>query len=700
MKEPSDERVKSIFSQALDLPPHERPPYLERACGADTAVRHRVEQLLMAHEDAGSFLASPTQTLQGGLGVAAEPQFEPGSMLGTRYRIVGLAGRGGMSEVYRAEDLKLEQTVALKLLPEVIAQDEARLSRLYHEVRVARQVSHPNVCRVYDIGEADGRHFLSMEWIAGRDLSTTLREEELSSERTLLLALQISAGLAAAHDCGVLHRDLKPSNVMVDERGVARITDFGLAEVGAAVRGDRAREGTPRYMSPEQLAGGEVGASSDIFSLGLVLYELFTGTPLYSGDTLEAITQQRLAPLPLPSRLARDIDPVVERLILRCLETDPSRRPPSARELVDTLSGIGTFSEALGRAQRRADRIGAFRTEMADLRGAGLLRISDEEVLAIEAHHGRVLQGLVRDFDIDTTERGKQLSLGIRVVSFLGAFAFAASVYYFFYRIWNGISTPLQAGILIGAPILMLFLTSEIARRERQRHFTLIAGLVTFACFVVETKLLESTFDITPSPHMILAWGLFGVILAYGYRLRLLLVIGLILLYGFSAALLLHMAGGHWPRFLSRPEGLFAGGILVCLLALSTHRRQSASFGSTLRVLGVTFLVTPTILLGMSASLSYLSGAERQIEIAYQVLGFSMSAGAMWLGIARRWKETVYTGTFFFVMLLFLEFVNWWWAWMPKYLFFLIVALASVAVLIGLRRLRMALATTPREVEA
>ena len=698
MDKPSPVRVKEVFNQAVELPPDERASFLDAACGADPPLRNRVERLLNSLADAGTFLASPTQTSPAGLPASKGAQLGPGSTLGTRYRIVGLAGRGGMGEVYRAEDLKLGQTVALKLLPEELGHDEARLSRLLDEVRIARQVSHPNVCRVYDVGEAEGRHFLSMEWIEGQDLASVLRTQgRLPADRATFIARQICAGLAAAHDCRVVHRDLKPSNVMLDARGVARITDFGLAEVASVVRGDKAREGSPHYMSPEQLAGEEVGFPSDIYSLGLVLYELFTGRRGYTGETLEELTQQRRELPPPPSSLARDIDPGVEKLILRCLEGDPTRRPPSAQGLVDALPGGGSFDEALIAAQQRADRIAAFRAELSELKRAGLLRISEEDLRAVDGHHDRVLRDLVQRFDVDVSERGKQLSLGMRAVSFLGAFALAASVYYFFYRIWGTISTPLQIGVLGGAPIVTLLLTAVVARRERSGYFTLMSGLVAFACLVVNTILLERTFNLAPSLLPLLTWGGFALILAYGYRLRLLLVVGLVLMSAFLAATLLHWTGGYWPSFVLRPEGFFPGGLVLLALALLTRRRQSAGFGPVYCVLGIVFLVAPTILLGMFGSLSYLAIDERPIEITYQLLGFAMSAATLWLGIARRWKEAVYAGTFFFVALLFLEFVNWWWAWMPKYLFFLIVALTSVAVMIGLKRLRATLTARPME---
>ena len=184
-------------------------------------------------------------------------------MLAGRYRIVALLGRGGMGEVYRAEDLKLGQSVALKFLPEDLARNADRLARFHHEVRVARQVSHPNVCRVYDISEAEGQHFLSMEYVDGEDLASLLRRiGRLPSDKATQLARQLCAGLAAAHDCGVLHRDLKPANVLIDGRGRVRIADFGLAGLIDERHDRNVFAGTPAYMAPEQLAG-ESGVDAD-----------------------------------------------------------------------------------------------------------------------------------------------------------------------------------------------------------------------------------------------------------------------------------------------------------------------------------------------------------------------------------------------------------------------------------------------------
>ncbi len=282
-------------------------------------------------------------------GVSSGGRFLPGSMLGERYRIVGLIGRGGMGEVYRADDLKLGQVVALKLLPQGLEQDAARLERLLNEVRLALRVSHPNVCRAHDLGEAAGQHYLSMEYVDGEDLASLLRRiGRLPRNKAVEVARQLCAGLAAAHDQGILHRDLKPANVMLDGRGRVKITDFGLAGLSAAVDGAETRLGTPAYMAPEQLAGQSVTVQSDVYALGLVLYELFAGQPAFSGRTPQEISRARLETEPSSlSSHVEGIDPAVERAIARCLEPDPRRRPPSALAVAAALPGGDPVAAAL-----------------------------------------------------------------------------------------------------------------------------------------------------------------------------------------------------------------------------------------------------------------------------------------------------------------------------------------------------------------
>jgi hypothetical protein len=271
----------------------------------------------------------------------------PGALLAERYRILGLVGRGGMGEVYRAEDLRLGQNVALKFLPAAVADDPQRLAQFHHEVRIARQVSHRNVCRVYDIGEDHGRVFLTMELIDGEDLALLLKRiGRFPEERATEIARQICAGLAAAHDLGVLHRDLKPANIMLDADGRVRITDFGLA--GLAGTFTDVRSGTPAYMAPEQLAGKDVSERSDIFSLGLVLFEIFTGKRAFDATTIAELLRQHDEGARLSgSTSGRTLDPVVEQVIGRCLAPDPAQRPASALAVSAALPGGDPLAAAL-----------------------------------------------------------------------------------------------------------------------------------------------------------------------------------------------------------------------------------------------------------------------------------------------------------------------------------------------------------------
>jgi serine/threonine-protein kinase len=279
-------------------------------------------------------------------------QFLPGTRLAGRYRIVSLMGKGGMGEVYRADDLKLGHTVALKFLPKEFAERPHRLENFLSEVRLARQIAHPNVCRVYDIGEVGEHHFLSMEFIDGEDLKGLLRRiGRLPKDKGIEIAQQLCAGLAAAHDLGVLHRDLKPANIMLDGRGQVRITDFGLARL--ATEGTAAEvAGTPAYMAPEQLTRGETTIQSDLYSLGLVLYEMFTGQRAHkSSSAVELLREHDDAPPEKPSAFVNDLDPAVERAILRCLEKEPHERPPSARALAAALPGADALTAALATGQ-------------------------------------------------------------------------------------------------------------------------------------------------------------------------------------------------------------------------------------------------------------------------------------------------------------------------------------------------------------
>lgn len=289
--------------------------------------------------------AMTTSSVAGG----RRSRFVAGELVAGRYRVEGLLGKGGMGEVYRAEDVKLAQTVALKFLPVALAQNPSMLARFHNEVRLARQVTHPNVCRVHDIGEVDGQPYLTMEYVDGENLASLLRRiGRLPKDKAIQIARQLCAGLAAAHDKGVLHRDLKPENVMLDGTGTVRIMDFGLAGFREELAESDLRSGTPAYMAPEQLAGRDVTVRSDLYALGVTLYELFTGKAVFEAKTLAELQELREShDVTRPSDVLADIDPAVERVILRCLERDPADRPASALAVAVALPGGDPLRAAL-----------------------------------------------------------------------------------------------------------------------------------------------------------------------------------------------------------------------------------------------------------------------------------------------------------------------------------------------------------------
>ncbi|ACY14900.1 protein kinase domain-containing protein [Haliangium ochraceum] len=269
-----------------------------------------------------------------------ETRFPPGTLLAERYRIMRLAGRGGMGEVYSAEDLEIGQLVAIKILPAAWEQHPGRLERLRNEVRMARSVAHPNVCRVYDIGEADGLRFVTMEYVGGEDLGALLRRvRRLPPQRAAQLGVQICEGLAAIHSAGILHCDLKPANLMLDSHGDIRIADFGLASLATKRPEQGKLQGTPAYMAPEQFSRQEISIQSDLYALGLVLYKLFTGSPAYVADSVTKLHAQRTAgPPPPPSLRVADVPPNVDAILQRCLQPKPALRPGSALEVALALA--------------------------------------------------------------------------------------------------------------------------------------------------------------------------------------------------------------------------------------------------------------------------------------------------------------------------------------------------------------------------
>lgn len=331
-------RAKSLFLEASRAPAGERLALVARLCGDDEGLRAEVEELLRFHDDhtdQASLSAPPV------LGTSAADAarvddtgpaaLSPGDLFAGRYRVDECIGRGGMGAVYRVLDTLLHVPVALKV---VHPQADRDGNRLLQEVRLARAITHHAVCRTFDAGEVDGRHYFTMEFVDGEDLATLLRRVgRLPSSRVTGLARHLCAGLAAAHARGVLHRDLKPANVMLDRRGDIRITDFGIAVPAGPSADVRQVAGTPAYMAPEVLAGAPASRASDIYALGLVLYELVTGVHPTNGAARQGL------PIPRPSMLVGDVPSGLDDAIMAALAPAASARPASALALAAMLPG-------------------------------------------------------------------------------------------------------------------------------------------------------------------------------------------------------------------------------------------------------------------------------------------------------------------------------------------------------------------------
>jgi len=342
---------------------------------------------------------------------AAPPPPEPGrlsadSRLGSRYRIVRLLGQGGMGAVYLARDLELGRDVALKVVAPHLAGDPELLERFRREVQLSSEVTHANVLRVFDLGTADGVVFLTMQYIEGRTLADLLRvERPLPVDRAVALFRQIGEGLDAAHERGVLHRDLKPDNVMVDVAGHAFLTDFGLATTGAVSRMTRAGAvlGTPHYMSPEQVKGQAVDARSEIFSLGVLLYEMLAGVLPYDGDTIFEVMMRRTRAPPRPVRELNDeVSPALQRVLDRCLAIDPRQRYGSVKEL---LADLEAGAPRAGRP-RLAGRPGWRRVAAAAGLALGLAALAGGAWWQWSRGSGEPLQIAVADFVDKTGDSG------------------------------------------------------------------------------------------------------------------------------------------------------------------------------------------------------------------------------------------------------------------------------------------------------
>ncbi len=347
------ERLKTIeelFHAAADLAPRERKSFLDEKCGADAELRAEVDSLLAFESTPGHFLDGSPEAL------AAE-MFTPGELPGGfvgktigHYKIERLLGIGGMGEVYLAEDVRLQRKVALKLLPDAFSSAEDRLERLVFEARSASGLNHPNILTIHEIGESEGKKFITAEFVEGKTLKELISTHPPGLIPALEIAVQVASALVAAHAAGIVHRDVKPDNVMIRPDGIVKLLDFGIAKFIEPESGSRESHrpdngnrpkiivGTPDYMSPEQATGKDVDVRSDVFSFGAVLYELLTGKRAFGGenshDTIRAIADNAPAPL---AELVPDVPPAIAATVEKCLAKSAGDRYQSMKDVLNDL---------------------------------------------------------------------------------------------------------------------------------------------------------------------------------------------------------------------------------------------------------------------------------------------------------------------------------------------------------------------------
>lgn len=339
-------------------------------------------------------------------------------------------------------------------------------------------------------------------------------------------------------------------------------------------------------------------------------------------------------------------------------------------------------------AQQRADEIRIFRQELVRLESEGVLALSDGQRAAVRGHHDALLQGFAHAFDIDRDIHGKQLSWGMRIVSFLGALALAASLFFLFYQFWGLLPETAQVGILVGASLSTFAATVWLQGRDATGYFTKLAAMVAFACFVLNVAMLGQIFNITPSDKALLPWAAFALLLAYACDLRLLLAAGIICIIAYTAARFGTWGGMYWIHFGERPENFVPLSVLLFFLPHWVNHRRREAFAPIYRVFAVLSLLLPVLVLANWGEGSYLPWPAATVEHCYQVSGFVLSALLVWLGLRRQWPEVVNTAVTFFVIFLYTKFYDWWWDLFPKFLFFLVIGLTAVLFLVIIMRLR------------
>jgi len=339
-------------------------------------------------------------------------------------------------------------------------------------------------------------------------------------------------------------------------------------------------------------------------------------------------------------------------------------------------------------AQARVDRIRAFQQELAELESELGPVLDDPQRQRVARHHEQLLAELARQYDVATTTSGRQLALGLRFASFLGALAICIAVVLFVERFWGGLTTGAQVALLTLATATALALTAFAAQRERTLYFAGLAALVAFAAFVTDVATLLQVYNVALSPVHFLLWTVFAGALAYGYGLRILLLAALVTGTIWLAGVLMALGGAYWLDLFTRQEALLPGAVGAVLLGVMPHRGVREQFCMSYRLFGLLLLFWIVLWMSADGSGSLLPLATGSVEAVYQVMGFTAAALTIWYGIREGWNEVTNTGVAAFTILLYIKATDWWWDWMPHWLFFLVLGGIAVAVMLLLKRLK------------
>ncbi len=340
-------------------------------------------------------------------------------------------------------------------------------------------------------------------------------------------------------------------------------------------------------------------------------------------------------------------------------------------------------------AQQRVEEIHQFRRELGRLGEAGVLVLSAEQQNTVRGYHDDLIAEYATRFDVDRNSQASQLSLGMRVASFLGALALAAGVFFLFYQFWGLFSVSAQVGILLTSALLSFGFAVWLP--DPTGYFSKLAALVAFVCFVLNVVMLGQIFNLTPSDKALLPWAGLAFVLAYTCKVRLLLVAGILCLMAFIAARVGTWSGLYWLDFGQRPENFFPVALAICFAPYLISRPQFADFDPMYRIFGLLGLFLPMLVLAHWGYGSYLSFDPDVIEGSYQVAGFVVTALFAWLGIRQQQREVVNTAITFFVIFLYTKLFDWWWEVMPKYLFFMLLGLIALLLLFVLKNARQRL---------